>query len=71
MASTLTFRGAEQIRALREGLGYTQQELAERVGVSKQALSQWENGETEPSIGNLLKLVNLTGAKLDSFFVES
>lgn len=67
MASDLAFN-AEQIRSLREGLGLSQQEFAERIGVSKQAVSQWEAGVTAPSIENLLRVVNVTGAKLESFF---
>lgn len=61
----------EQLKALREGLGLTQQELAERVGVTKQALSAWERGEYEPTLDSLLRVVNETGAKLASFFTPA
>jgi len=70
MNQVLTFK-PDQIRALREGLGDNQQEFAQRVGVSKQAVSQWESGATEPTIENLLRMVNVTGAKLESFFAEA
>jgi transcriptional regulator with XRE-family HTH domain len=62
---------AVRIRALREGLGDTQQEFAERLGVTKQAVSSWENGETAPNLENLLRIVNVTGARLESFFVAA
>ena len=58
----------DQIRALRDGLGLTQQGFAVRVGVTKQAISQWEAGRSEPSVENLLRIVNATGARLESFF---
>lgn len=60
----------EQLKALREGLGLTQQELAERVGVTKQALSAWERGEYEPTLDSLLRIVNVTGAKFAAFFTR-
>lgn len=66
----LAFNG-DQIRALREGLGWTQQEMAERLNITKQSVSSWETGETSPSIENLCRIINATGAKLDSFFVEA
>jgi transcriptional regulator with XRE-family HTH domain len=66
-STDLVFK-ADQLRALREGLGFSQSEFAERLGVSRQAVNSWEAQETEPSIQNLLKIVNLTGAKLESFF---
>ena len=38
----------EAIKAIRERHGLTQQDMAERVNVTRQAVSRWENGETEP-----------------------
>ena len=63
----LTFR-RERLTELREGLGLTQAEMARRLCVSKQAVSQWETGAWTPSVGNLLKIVNQTGAPLMRFF---
>lgn len=37
----------ERIRTLREAKGWTQQALGERVGVSREAVSQWEIGPTK------------------------
>lgn len=67
MAPTILFR-PDQIKELREGLGLTQQEFADRIGVAKQSVSSWENGVAEPSITSLLRIVNTCGAKLGSFF---
>lgn len=66
---TLTFR-ASRLKALREGLGLTQDEFGQRLGVTKQAVSQWESGQTEPTISSLLRIVNETGVKFDSLFEE-
>lgn len=39
----------------------TQEFVAERLGVSRQAVSKWENGTSDPSTSNLLALANLYG----------
>jgi DNA-binding transcriptional regulator YiaG len=39
---------AEKIRALRDHLGLTQQQLAEELGVRQQTISEWEVGMYEP-----------------------
>lgn len=39
----------------------TQEFVAERLGVSRQAVSKWENGTSEPSTSNLLALAKLYG----------
>jgi len=37
----------------------TQEEVAEKIGVSRQAVAKWENGETVPDIQNCLALAEL------------
>ncbi len=44
------------LKNLREARGLTQEQLAERVLVSRQAVSRWETGETQPSSDTLLLL---------------
>ena len=39
----------------------TQEFVAESLGVSRQAVSKWENGTADPSTSNLLKLAKLYG----------
>ena len=46
------------IRNRRKKLGMTQEELAERVWVTPQAVSQWENGRTVPDVFNLSAIAN-------------
>ena len=58
----------EKIRALRENAGWTQAELAERVGVSEKVVSKWECGETKPSADILPALADAFGCTLDALF---
>ncbi len=44
------------LKALREKTGLTQAELAERVYVTRQAVSRWETGETQPNTDTLKAL---------------
>ena len=50
---------AEKITMLRKRSGWSQEELAEKLGVSRQAVSKWENGSSDPSTTNLIALANL------------
>ena len=54
----------ERIAQLRREAGLSQEGLAERMGVSRQAVSKWENGSSEPSTANLLALAKLYGVDL-------
>src|SRR4051812_99350 len=54
--STKTEGIGQRIRARRKELGLTLQAVAQSVGVSKAAASQWENGDTNIAADNLLKL---------------
>ena len=51
----------EKLLMLRRQAGYLQEELADRLGVSRQAVSKWENGTSDPSTSNLLALAKLFG----------
>lgn len=52
---------AEIIRQAREGLGLTQEDLAEKLEVSRQAVSKWELGASVPSTENLKLLEEVLG----------
>lgn len=47
-------RLSEKIVQLRKEQGLSQEELAERLGLSRQAVSRWESGTALPDAGNLL-----------------
>lgn len=57
---------AERLAALRRGHGYSQEELAEKLGVSRQAVSKWERAESSPDTDNLVALARLYSTSLDS-----
>lgn len=55
-----------QLRKLREAAGLTQRELGNRIGVSGQAVAQWETGVKRPSVENLLKLADILECTVDA-----
>ncbi len=55
----------ERFWKYREQFHLTQEELAERIGVSRQTVSKWERGESSPDTENLLKLSKLYGVSID------
>jgi len=54
------------IMILRKARKYTQQGLADKLGVSHQAVSNWERGESMPDISILPKLAALLGTTVDN-----
>lgn len=54
-----------KIKALRQKAGMTQEKVAERMGVSRQAVAKWEAGESAPSTRNLLKLAEIFDTTAD------
>ena len=58
-------RFEEKIVELRKQKGLSQEELAEQLGVSRQAVSRWELGQTLPDIPNLLQLCELFEVSAD------
>ena len=55
----------KRIAFLRKEKGLTQEELANQMGVSPQAVSKWENDQTCPDISALPKLAGLLGVTVD------
>ena len=51
----------KKIAFLRQKNKYTQENLAEKLGISSQAVSKWENGISDPSTSNLIALAKLYG----------
>lgn len=56
---------SEKILMLRKQVGLSQEELAEKLSVSRQAVSRWEVGSALPDAGNLLQLSKLFGVTAD------
>ena len=55
----------EKILYCRKRAGLSQEALAERLGVSRQAVSKWETGEALPETGKLATLAAALGASVD------
>ena len=75
-SNELPRRESEEQVAIKQSLGealkehrlrcqMTQEFVAERLGVSRQAVSKWENGTSDPSTSNLLALAKLYGVSAE------
>ena len=62
---------AERLASLRKRAGLSQGDVAERLNVSRQAVSRWETGFTVPSTDNLSRLGRLYGVTLDELLSYS
>ncbi|MEE0418731.1 MAG: helix-turn-helix domain-containing protein [Lachnospiraceae bacterium] len=51
---------------LRRANGYSQEEVAEKIGVSRQAVAKWENGDSIPDLANSIALSELYRVTLDN-----
>ena len=56
---------ANRLQQLRKEKGYSQEELAQALGLSRQAVSKWERAESSPDTDNLICLAKLYGMSLD------
>ena len=61
---------ADRLVALRREHGYSLEELAARLGVSRQAVSKWERAESSPDTDNLIALARLYGVSLDEMLLQ-
>ena len=60
----------EKIQALRKSRNWSQEQLAEQIGVTRQALSKWENGTAVPDTNNVVQLAKLFGVTTDYLLLE-
>ena len=56
---------ANRLVELRKKNGYSQEDVAEKIGVSRQAVSKWERAESSPDTDNLIALSRLYQVSLD------
>lgn len=61
---------SERIYQLRRARGLSQEQLAERVGVSRQTVSKWETGLSTPELEKLRALCDCFGVALDALVAE-
>lgn len=55
----------ENLQYLRKKFHFSQEDVAERIGVSRQAVAKWESGETVPDLPNTVALAELYDVTLD------
>ncbi|WP_243111222.1 helix-turn-helix domain-containing protein [Acutalibacter sp. 1XD8-33] len=56
---------ADRIQSLRKARGLSQEELAERLGISRQAVSKWESGQSMPELDKVTALSDCFGVTTD------
>ena len=56
---------AERLQELRKQSGYSQEQVAEMLGLSRQAISKWESGQGKPEIDNIVKLTEIYNVSAD------
>lgn len=59
-----------RITALRAERGWTQADLAQRAGVSRQTINAVETGKFDPSLPLAFRLAKLFGLKIEEIFLE-
>lgn len=59
------------LKRLRKEHQYTQENVAEKINVSRQSIAKWENGESTPDIDTLIKLSKLYNVTLDNLINHS
>ncbi|MGN0462532.1 MAG: DUF4097 family beta strand repeat-containing protein [Ruminococcus sp.] len=60
---------ANKLLQYRKASGLSQEELAEKIGVSRQAVSKWERAEASPDTDNLILLAKIYGVTLDELLM--
>ena len=60
----------ERIKACRQSAGLSQEKVAELVGVSRQAVTKWETGQSAPSTENLFRLAEILGTTVDFLLAD-
>lgn len=59
------------LQVLRKINKYSQEEVAEKINVSRQAVAKWENGDSLPDISNCMALAKLYDVSLDNLVNEN
>lgn len=54
------------LKMFRKQNGFTQEQVAEKLGVSRQAVAKWERGESVPDIENVIALADMYEVTVDS-----
>lgn len=55
----------DKLQFLRKQNGYSQEQLADKLGIARQTISKWENGQAIPELSGLIALSELYGVTID------
>ncbi|MBE7060962.1 MAG: helix-turn-helix transcriptional regulator [Clostridiales bacterium] len=55
----------ENLKSARKGVGFTQKQVAEKLGVVESCYANWEQGRTEPNVDMLRKLAEIFDISID------
>ncbi|PFM56498.1 transcriptional regulator [Bacillus cereus] len=61
---------SDKLKTLRKDYGYSQEQIANKLHISSQAVSKWETGKSYPDILNLIKLTEIYQITLDELIKE-
>lgn len=61
---------SQRIKSERQAVEWTQEQLADRIFVSKRTISNWKTGKTIPDIESVLRLSTIFKLSLDDLLVE-
>ena len=62
---------SEKIYTLRRKSGLSQEQLAEKIGVSRQSISKWEGGQSVPELEKLIALSRCFGVSMDELTTDA
>lgn len=60
----------DKLQLLRKQNGYSQEQLADKLGIARQTISKWENGQAVPELNGLISLSELYGVTIDRIVKE-
>lgn len=60
----------EKLQKLRKARGYSQEQLADLLGIARQTVSKWETGQAVPELSGLIALSSLYGVSIDGMVKE-
>ncbi|MCM1103008.1 MAG: helix-turn-helix domain-containing protein [Clostridium sp.] len=62
---------SEKLKEIRKNEGISQEQLAERIGVSRQAITKWETGKGLPDVENMMIIAEIFKTTIDELLMDS
>ena len=67
----MTYNIANKIRYLRDKAGFTQTDLAKRLGISRSAVNSWEMSLSSPSLSNIIEMTQIFHVSADYLLFDT